>query len=1324
MPTPESSGHPETPIRSADQLPEAVGQTALDRTRLRASETAVMTQVIEFQLARQRLAPISAETISPLSPREREVVALLAAGRSDGEIADQLFISKKTASVHVANIKGKLGASSRVEIALFAARLGLVDEGMGPLASGRVPGARRVICPFKGLASFEAADNAFFFGRERVVAELVTRLAGSNFAGVVGPSGSGKSSIVRAGLVPALADGVLPGSEHWSVAVVRPGATPFDETRRALIIALGRGGIERPDEGSLEDLLDTLPARGRLLLVVDQFEELFTVCQDEEERASVVRALVAMARDPASRALIVLAVRADFYGRCAAYRDLAELLGANHLLVGPMTADELARAVELPARAAGLRVEPELTSALVSGVLGEPGGLPVLSTTLLDLWQRRDDRTMRLGSYLRIGGVSGAVSRLAESAFARLTAAQQAIARAIFLRLAAPGEGDVVVRRPAPLTEFDIDRNPDVMPVLAILTESRLLTATQGSVEVAHEVLLREWPRLRQWLEEDAEGRRIREHLIRAAGEWGLAEHDPAELYRGVRLAAAQEWAAGHGAELNAAERAFLDESRVASEREAERQRRSNRRLRALLAGAAMLFILAVGAGGFAALQLRNAQARELYASAIAVVDEDPELSILLTLRAAALMAPNPEAVTNLHQAVQASRSLLQVQLTEPAIRPSNLGVALSPDGRTLYVSADSGSVQVWDVDSRQLRRTLGTARLDERVQELDVALSPDGGRVAIIDQAGLIHIWKVLDGTEQLIQAPGYAAGWPVFSPDGRQLAALTSDGLTPDPAASLVLSVWDLETGSKIRSWPWKVPATVVFHPDGERLLVTDCVCSPEETLVLLDIPTGRRTTAVGRVQGVFESNPTAAQISPDGARIVTVGADGTVSVWDTADGALIRSFGDLRNAVSYAAFSRDGTRLATTSQNGTIRIWDPVSGELLRTLAGQGGNTGSAWFSADGNRIATGSSNLTARVWDLSPARVGEVAGYDLGPGFTQIIDVDHRGQTVAVLGRSCPGFCLGQAAVIDLETGRRMDLADQAGAAIALSPDGTGVLSQAGFLTKNGGTATGPIRMYRLWSRDVASELEGICPRAVLGAIACGVAPHVPWDDQAGSFSFSPDSSMLAMRGSSAALATWDAKSGQLSKVAGGPYSGGPAFSPDGSVIAATRDNQRVVLLDAASLLEVTGFDLADAGRLQFAPDGSLLAVASASIDTRLYEVGTRRLRQRLPVQSYELDFDTAGRRLATADTDGYIRLWDVASGSELQAIWVDRTGIGYRVGRVSFLDDPRHVLTVDSGVLIVMTGDTGELLSIARSRVTRSLSEAECQKYLHDACPSR
>ena len=338
---------------------------------------------------------------------------------------------------------------------------------------------------------------------------------------------------------------------------------------------------------ALEQATSGTKPDGRLVIAVDQFEEVFTACRSSDERAAFVDALVACTRDPRRRALVLIAVRADFYGRCAAHPELARLLGANHVLVGPMRRDELRRAIELPARRVGLHVEPDVADTLIADVDGEPGGLPLLSAALVELWQHRDGRALRLVDYERAGGVHGAVARLAERAYERLDPDQRRVARRVLMRLAGDGEGDAVVRRRVPLAELGAaaDERDDVGAVLAVLADDRLVTIGDGDVEVAHEALLREWPRLRGWLEEDAQGRRLHRHLTHASRDWLTAGREPAELYRGARLASALDWIETHEQELNELEREFLAESRSQADVESERQRRANRRLRALAGG-------------------------------------------------------------------------------------------------------------------------------------------------------------------------------------------------------------------------------------------------------------------------------------------------------------------------------------------------------------------------------------------------------------------------------------------------------------------------------------------------------------------------------------------------------------------------------------------------------------------------------------------------------------------------------------------------------------------------------------------------------------------
>ena len=603
-----------------------------------------------------------------------------------------------------------------------------------------------VVCPYKGLATFDAEDAQYFFGRERLVAELVARLVGAPLLAVVGPSGSGKSSVLRAGLLPALAGGVLPGSANWTQALIRPGEQPM----RALGRATRRLARER-----------------RGVLAVDQFEELFTACQDEAEREEFVAALVRAARDRDGRCLVVLAVRADFYGRCAAYPELSRLLGANHVLVGPMSRDELRRAIERPAQRVGLSVEPELVEALLTDVEGRPGALPLLSTALLELWRRRDGSRLRLAAYARSGGVQGAVARLAEDAFVQLDPAQQAEARKLLLRLADEDESGAIVRRRIGLAELAGERSADVV---ARLADRRLLTVSDGAVEVAHEALLREWPRLRAWLEEDTQGRRLHRRLGDAARAWDADARDPGALYRGARLASALDWAAGHEPELNATERAFLDDSRRASGR-------AQRRLRMVLAGVASLLVLAVIAGGIALDQRGNARAEATAAAAQrlgaqALTDDRLDRALLLARQGVAL-----------DDTLETRGNLLAALLKNPAaigvLRGDGdrlTGLALSPDDRTLaFVDTDS---TLRFVDTRT-RRPVGRPQTVTGLfhgaggRHVVLRYSDDGSRLAVGGHAPVILDARTHRVVAQLPSVEYRNIYGLRFSADGRTLFA-----------------------------------------------------------------------------------------------------------------------------------------------------------------------------------------------------------------------------------------------------------------------------------------------------------------------------------------------------------------------------------------------------------------------------------------------------------------------------------------------------------------------------------------------------------------------
>ena len=403
-----------------EQCPPAFADAA-QRLALRPLRVEAAAEIAELYAPADGIA-LPAETLMAESEGVPLRVHRAASGWAQSHAAEQLEAAADTAAVDQGGLHTAratvAGSVTDLQLTRERTHLYVVEEPLDPAAPE--------VCPFRGLAPFDAAHAEYFFGRERLVADLVARLVGSTLIAVVGPSGSGKSSALRAGLLPSLADGVLPGSERWRQVAMRPGEHPLAELGRALA-RLAPEESRGNGDGPLAAALDSLGPDERLVLAVDQLEEIFTACRDEAERAAFAEALAALAADADQRAVVVLGIRGDFYGHCAEYQELAEQMGANTVLVGPMRRDELRRAIELPAKQAGLRVEPSLVAALVGDVAEEPGGLPLLSTTLVELWEERSGRTLRRSAYVRSGGVRrrGRAPRRA-----RLPAAQRAPARA------------------------------------------------------------------------------------------------------------------------------------------------------------------------------------------------------------------------------------------------------------------------------------------------------------------------------------------------------------------------------------------------------------------------------------------------------------------------------------------------------------------------------------------------------------------------------------------------------------------------------------------------------------------------------------------------------------------------------------------------------------------------------------------------------------------------------------------------------------------------------------------------------------------------------
>ncbi len=534
---------------------------------------------------------------------------------------------------------------------------------------------------------------------------MIDKLGEGRFLAVLGPSGCGKSSLVRAGVMPALKNGALPGSKAWTVRLVTPGTQPLRGLAAQLARLFPRESMQRTLDGLRADersldlavalTLGERPDEERVVLVVDQFEEVFTLCADETERAAFVANLCYAATIPGGRLVVLVAMRADFYHRCAPYPDLANLMATQQFLVSPLDPEGLREAIERPAWRAGYELQAGLAEAILDDVADRPGSLPLLEHVLLEIWQRRQGQTLTFEAYVASGGVAGALAQRANAIYEGLTPAQQAIARRVLLRLVQPGEGTEDTRRRAELSELRTrpDEEADLEAVVKALADGRLLTTSQDEVtkarvvDVAHEALIRSWPELRGWLEESRDLLRAHRRLTEAASEWDRNGRDEGFLYRRAALAA---WEARSADALNDLERGFLEASREREARErVTRRRRIRLTVSGLCAALAVISILAVVALG----QRDLAFSRELAASARAQLPLDPELSILLA-REALQVRPTAEAESVLRQAALESRVRAVLRGHDGPV----LSVAFSPDGQHLATASIDGTVRVWDL--------------------------------------------------------------------------------------------------------------------------------------------------------------------------------------------------------------------------------------------------------------------------------------------------------------------------------------------------------------------------------------------------------------------------------------------------------------------------------------------------------------------------------------------------------------------------------------------------------------------------------------------------
>jgi WD40 repeat protein/transcriptional regulator with XRE-family HTH domain len=1176
------------------------------------------------------------------------------------------------------------------------------------------------IPPYRGLLFFDENDADLFYGREALTARLVQHVddlamdATRRFLAVVGASGSGKSSLVRAGLAVALR------RAGWQVRVFTPSASPMR---------------------MLEEHLDAVRSNGpgRALILVDQFEEAFTLCHDESERSAFIDRLVGSAQDQVYKTAVVIALRADFYSHCAQYPRLREAVAAEQEYIGQMTSEELRRAIEEPAVRGGWEFEPGLVQVLLQDLSTrgardpEPGALPLLSHALLATWERRCGRTMTLEGYHASGGVRGAIAETAEDVFTdQLNRSQQEIARDVFLRLTELGEGTEDTRRRASLNEL-VRRSEEathLRAVLNTLAEARLITLNEDNAEVSHEALIREWQRLHEWLTQDRESLLLHRHLTESAYDWEARGRDPAELYRGARLAQAREWAADNEERLNTPERAFLaasieQEEHEAREREAQRQReleaarelvetqrRTAKQLRrravVLLGVLVFALIAALAAGVFASrnatLAVQNAsiarvaqaastqavadftrsEAQRLAAEARSLMQSasDPQLIALLSLR-----SMNAQYTAEGDAALTGAAALPIPRKVFADHGKGVYSVDFSPDDRQVITGSYDGMVRLFDAQTGQKIREFTANETERGVKAI---FSPDGGTIYAASNDGTVWSWNGKTGAVGLHLSYDDAPVDIVVSRDGKRLLVGSVAG-TP--------RLLDAQTGATICQFTGHTAPVwgLDFSPDSATV-VTGSVDKTARLWKTENCELAR--TFTGHTDGVASVD-----LSPDGKLLATGSWDKTARLWDVETGQELRQFiGHTCYLVKTVRFSPDGKRLLTGNCDKTAKLWDVETGLELVTLSGHTDQIWTVAFSGDGRYILSGSHDKTAWLWDLAkvsgehPRFVGHtdsVWGVAISP--------DGRLLATAGSGRSTRLW--------DMRTGQELHTFEPSDVnSVAFSPDGRYLLTGAGDSSAS------------LWDVQTKEKVRSFVHDPSGEASILGVA-------------FSPDGKYALTSSQDAHARRWDVQTGELLTTygAGTDNPGGPdtlygvAYSPDGQHVLTGGWDGVMRLYDAQSGQELHRFTEDGMGSVYgvaFSPDGRLALSGSKDKIARVWDLQTGRVLQRLTGHTaylYAVAFSADGRLALTTSADNTARLWDLQTGREL------RRFIGHKgpVEWAAFSPDGRTFVTAsDDGTARIWSVDYRDTLNYLCSGLLRDFTDAErAQYHIKDNSPT-
>ncbi|UNU23620.1 WD40 repeat domain-containing protein [Microcoleus vaginatus] len=1163
-------------------------------------------------------------------------------------------------------------------------------------------------CPYRGLFHFGPDDAEFFFGREVFVEELFAATQTRNFIPLLGASGSGKSSVVLAGLVPKL----LQQEGHWLFTHFRPGSEPFHALAEALVplyehdknateqMAQARELAKFFVNGSvpLQDVFSKIQRNypnHRVLLIADQFEELYTLCADQKTRHSFLDILLASFPVSPSQSqfsrVLVATMRVDFLGNALSYPKFGEVLRNPDVKIRSMNREELSQVIVKPAEKLGVAFQDGLVKRILDDVEDQPGNLPLLEFALTELWNKRTGKQLTHKIYEEIGQVEGALARHADEKYRNLTDEEKEKVRRIFIQLVRPGEGVEDTRRIAMKAELG-EQSWSLVKQLAdarLVVTSRNATS-QETVEVVHEALIRNWGELREWMNRDRVFRAWQERLRAAKGQWEATNRDSGSLLRGAALAEAEEQLKQRPEDL-IDEQEFIEQSIQEGNRlkqvEAARRKREIRTAWGIAAGSVVAVVISTGLGLMAWNQKNQSelnQAESLARYSQSSFNEGKDLDAFVAVLQAQKILQN-QHTTNLEVMNALLEGVAQERERNSLTGHSSdvYSVSFSPDGKTLASGSLDKTIKLWNLATgREIRTLKGHSS-----EVYSVSFSPDGKTLASGSWDKTIKLWN-LTTEREICTLKGHSSDVVSvsFSPDGKTLASGSEDK---------TIKLWNLATGREIRTLKGHSSEvySVSFSPDGKTLASG----SWDKTIKLWNLATGRE---IRTLKG-YSSYVVSVSFSPDGKTLASGSLDKTIKLWNLATGREIRTLKGHSSYVVSVSFSPDGKTLASGSDDNTIKLWKLATGREIRTLKGHSSYVMSVSFSPDGKTLASGSLDKTIKLWNLATGR--EIRTLKGHSSDVMSVSFSPDGKTLA------SGSLDNTIKLWKLATGREIRTLKGHSSyvrSVSFSPDGKTLVSGSDDKT------------IKLWNLATGREI-----RTLKG-----------YSNSVMSVSFSPDGKTLASGSDDKTIKLWNLATGREIRTLKGhsSYVMSVSFSPDGKTLASGSDDKTIKLWNLATGREIRtlkGYSNSVMS-VSFSPDGKTLASGSDDKTIKLWNLATGREIRTLKGHSnsvWSVSFSPDGKTLVSGSSDNTIKLWKLATGREIRTL----KGHSNSVKSVSFSPDGKTLVSGSSDNTIKLWNlpelELGPLVrrncDLVRSYLQNNPQVSESDRHLCDDVPS-